>query len=139
MAGQLQPSVAREIGVSSPILAAEFDLDLWRTGISLKTEVAALAKFPASSRDIAFGPARAPFAAVRSAIAALNEPLLESVHLFDLFTDPKGEKIPTDKKSLAISLLFRSPERTLTAEEVNAATDRIKGTLREKVGVDFRE
>jgi len=136
----LQSSVAREVGASSPILAAEFDLDLWRAGISLKTEVAALAKFPASSRDIAFvAPLALPFAAVREAIAALNEPLLESVRLFDLFTDPKGEKIPADKKSLAISLLFRSSERTLTAEEVNAATDRIKGTLREKVGVDFRE
>ena len=140
VAGQLQPAVAREIGAMSPILAAEFDLDLWRAGVSLKTEVAALAKFPGSSRDIAFvAPLALPFAAVRAAIAFLNEPLLESVRLFDLFTDPKGEKIPTDKKSLAISILFRSPERTLTADEVNAATDRIKATLREKVGVDFRE
>ncbi|NBR49854.1 hypothetical protein EBU02_13620, partial [bacterium] len=37
------------------------------------------------------------------------------------------------------SLLFRSPERTLTADEVNSSTDRIKAILREKVGVDFRE
>jgi phenylalanyl-tRNA synthetase beta subunit len=36
-------------------------------------------------------------------------------------------------------LTFRSSERTLTAEEVNAATDRIKATLRESLGVDFRE
>ena len=84
-------------------------------------------------------PLALPFAAVRTAIASLNEPLLESVRLFDLFTDPKGEKIPADKKSLAISLLFRSLDRTLTADEVNAATDRIKAALREKVGVDFRE
>ena len=58
---------------------------------------------------------------------------------WDLFTDPKGEKIPADKKSLAVSLSFRSPERTLTADEVNAATDRIRAALRAKAGIEFRE
>jgi phenylalanyl-tRNA synthetase beta chain len=72
-------------------------------------------------------------------IESLKEPLLESVGLFDLFTDPKGEKIPADKKSLAVSLSFRSLERTLTAEEVHAATDRIKAALRAKPGIEFRE
>jgi len=80
-----------------------------------------------------------PYGEVRSLIDALKEPLLESTRLFDLFTDPKGEKIPPDKKSMAISLTFRSPERTLTADEVQAAADRIKGALREKLSVDFRE
>jgi phenylalanyl-tRNA synthetase beta subunit len=36
-------------------------------------------------------------------------------------------------------LTFRSAERTLTADEVQAAADRIKGALREKLSVDFRE
>jgi phenylalanyl-tRNA synthetase beta subunit len=40
---------------------------------------------------------------------------------------------------MAISLTFRSSERTLTAEEIQAAADRIKVALREKLGVDFRE
>jgi phenylalanyl-tRNA synthetase beta chain len=138
--GQLAPAVARDIGASAPLLAAEFDLDLWRAAASAKTQVAALAKFPGSARDIAFvAPLALPYGEVRSLIENLKEPLLESVRLFDLFTDPKGEKIPSDKKSLAISLTFRSPERTLTADEIQAAADRIKVALREKLGVDFRE
>ena len=138
--GQLAPAVARDIGASAPLLAAEFDLDLWRAAASAKTQVAALAKFPGSARDIAFvAPLALPYGEVRSLIETLKEPLLESVRLFDLFTDPKGEKIPSDKKSMAISLTFRSPERTLTADEIQAAADRIKVALREKLGVDFRE
>ena len=138
--GQLTPAMAREIGASTPLLCAEFDLDLWRAAVFTKTQVAALAKFPASARDIAFvAPLALPYGEVRSLIDALKEPLLESTRLFDLFTDPKGEKIPSDKKSMAISLTFRSPERTLTADEVQAAADRIKVALREKLGVDFRE
>ncbi len=138
--GQLTPAVAREIGTSTPLLSAEFDLDIWRAAASTKTQVAALAKFPGSARDIAFvAPLALPYGEVRSLIETLKEPLLESVRLFDLFTDPKGEKIPSDKKSMAISLTFRSPERTLTTEEIQAAADRIKVSLREKLGVDFRE
>jgi phenylalanyl-tRNA synthetase beta subunit len=40
---------------------------------------------------------------------------------------------------MAISLTFRSPERTLTADEIQAAADHIKAALREKLSVDFRE
>lgn len=138
--GQLTPPMAREIGASAPLLAAEFDLDLWRAAATAKTSVAALAKFPGSARDIAFlAPLALPYGEVRSLIEALKEHLLESVRLFDLFTDSKGEKIPSDKKSIAISLTFRSPERTLTADEIQAAADRIKAALREKLSVDFRE
>jgi phenylalanyl-tRNA synthetase beta chain len=138
--GQLAPAVARDMGASAPLLAAEFDLDLWRSAASRSNEVAALAKFPASARDIAFvAPLALPYSEVRSLIHALKEPLLESVRLFDLFIDPKGEKIPSDKKSMAISLTFRSPERTLTADEIQAAADRIKVALRDKLGVEFRE
>jgi phenylalanyl-tRNA synthetase beta subunit len=36
-------------------------------------------------------------------------------------------------------LTFRSAEKTLNNEEVNAATDRIKEVLREKTGADLRE
>ena len=138
--GQLTPAMAREIGAPAPLLVAEFDLDLWRAAATAKTSVAALAKFPGSARDIAFlAPLALPYGEVRSLIESLKEPLLESVRLFDLFTDSKGEKIPSDKKSMAISLTFRSPERTLTTDEIQAAADRIKAALREKLSVDFRE
>jgi phenylalanyl-tRNA synthetase beta chain len=138
--GQLLPSVARSLGIDGALLAAEFDLDAWLAVDAREKTVSPLPKFPASSRDIAFIAQLAlPYGEVQAAIASLNEPLLESVKLFDLFTDPKGEKIPAEKKSLAVSLTFRSPERTLTTEEVNAATDRIKAVLREKTGVDLRE
>jgi phenylalanyl-tRNA synthetase beta chain len=138
--GQLTPAVGREIGASTPLLCAEFDLDLWRAEASTKSQVSALAKFPGSARDIAFlAPLALPYGEVRSLITDLREPLLESVRLFDLFIDVKGEKIPSDKKSMAISLTFRSPERTLTSDEIQAATDRIKAALKDRVGVDFRE
>ena len=58
---------------------------------------------------------------------------------FDVYLDPSGEKLPADRKSIAISLTFRAPGRTLTSEEVNAACDRLKQQLKTKLAVDFRE
>jgi phenylalanyl-tRNA synthetase beta chain len=140
MLGQLHPGEARKFGATAPILAAEFDLAIWRGLAAREQTTAPLAKFPSSARDIAFTAAlMLPYSEVRAVIESLKEPLLESVGLFDLFTDPKGEKIPADKKSLAVSLSFRSSERTLTADEVNAATDRIKCALRAKPSIEFRE
>jgi len=132
--------VTRKLGANAPGLAAEFDLATWRTLVSRDCMTSPRAKFPGSARDIAFtAPLSLPYGEVRAAIESLKEPLLESIGLFDIFTDPKGEKIPADKKSLAVSLSFRSPERTLTADEVNAATDRIRAALRAKAGIEFRE
>jgi len=97
-------------------------------------------RFPATSRDIAM---LAPLSLSHEAIAAVltkaKEPLLAEVELFDVFTDPTGAKVPDGKKSLAYSLTYRCTERTLTADEVNAAHLRLKERLTAELGVALRE
>ncbi len=138
--GVLHPAEARKLDATAPVLAAEFDAAAWQESAAGLPATAPLPKFPGSTRDIALtAPLTLSFGAVREAVLAQKEPLLQSLHLFDLFTDASGNKLPADRKSLAISLTFRSVERTLTAEEVNASTDRLKAGLKERLGVDFRE
>lgn len=137
--GTLHPSEARRLGLPQTVLA-ECDLGAWRPLASGDRTTTPLPKFPASTRDIALvAPRELPFADVETAVRSAEEPLLEATELFDLFADPTGAKLPAEKKSLAISLTFRAPGRTLTTEEVNAAADRIKARLRAGLGVDFRE
>jgi phenylalanyl-tRNA synthetase beta chain len=69
------------------------------------------------------------------AIENPKEPLLESVALFDLFTEKVGE----EKKSLAYRLTYRDRSRTLTNEEVNAAHAKIRERLRSDLGAELRE
>jgi phenylalanyl-tRNA synthetase beta chain len=139
--GQLPPAVGRGIDARGPVVAAEFDLDAWRRVVPVGDGVVApLPKYPGSSRDIAFtAPQGLAFASVLEAIQDVKEPLLVSTRLFDLFTDPSGVKVPAGKKSLAISLTFRSAERTLTHQEVQDAADRIKAALKASLEVEFRE
>lgn len=138
--GQLQPSEVRKLGAAHPIFAAEFYVQAWQNDRDTTRITTPLPRFPSSTRDIALvAPLDLAFSSIKAVLIAQKEPLLDTIRLFDVFTDPTGKKLPADKKSLAISLTFRSPERTLKAEEVNACTNRLKAALKEHWGVDFRE
>ena len=60
---------------------------------------------------------------------------LTNVTLFDIF---KPKNLEGAKRSLAYSLEFRSPERTLTDDEVNAACEKIMTVLKNVLGVEVR-
>lgn len=86
--------------------------------------------FPAALRDIALvADAARPSDDVRRALrkvaaaAAGSAFAVESVELFDVYT---GTGLPAGKRSLAFALKFRSVERTLTDDEVNAAFAKIQ-------------
>jgi phenylalanyl-tRNA synthetase beta chain len=51
-----------------------------------------------------------------------SEKLLEKAVIFDVYT---GQGIPDGMKSLALRFTYRSPDKTLTDDEVNVVHDRI--------------
>ncbi len=139
-AGQLWPNAARELDMQTPVVFAEIDLTSWLSSEAKPARFRETARFPAVTRDIALvAPAGLSHAAISSVLKSADEPLLSGVELFDLFTDPTGEKVPADKKSLAWSLTYRAPDRTLTADEVNAVHARLKQRLTGELEVQLRE
>ncbi len=140
LAGQLWPAEARALDAAVPVIFAALDLTaLAKAAPEASKKYRDIPRFPATTRDIAMlAPLALAHAEVTKALASANEPLLTAVELFDVFTDPTGAKIPADKKSLAYSLTYRSPERTLTADEVNTAHARLKARL-QPLGVSLRE
>jgi phenylalanyl-tRNA synthetase beta chain len=90
---------------------------------------------PASDRDLALlVPTSLPAGTVTAAIREAAGDLLESVHVFDVYT---GTGVPEGTRSLAYRLVFRSPERTLKDAEVDRAVDRVLERLGD-VGVERR-
>ena len=140
--GQLWPADARRLDARSAVLVAELDLE---AVAALETRDAApkyreIPRFPAVTRDIALaGDAGVRHADIERVIRGVGEPLLAGVALFDVYRDPTGQKLPADRKSLAYSLTYRSAERTLTAEEVNAAHGRLREALVSQLGLGVRE
>ena len=141
-AGQLWPADARALDADVPVLFIEIDLAaLWKAAApDVARKYCEIPRFPATSRDIAMlAPLTLAHEAINAVLANAKEPLLAGVELFDVFTDATGAKVPADKKSLAYSLTYRSAERTLTADEVNAAHSRLKERLTKELTVAFRE
>ena len=138
-AGQLWPKDARALDATAPVLFAEIDLGALPAA-STAGRYREIPRFPATARDIALlAPLTLAHAEIESVLQKASEPLLAGVELFDVFTDPTGAKIPADKKSLAYSLTYRSPERTLTADEVNTAHAKLKDRLKSELAVSLRE
>jgi phenylalanyl-tRNA synthetase beta chain len=139
LAGIVPPARARELDFSSPILVAELNLKKLASLTAGDATFAELPKFPGSSRDVAMlVPATLRAGEVAAVFAGHEETLLRSAELFDVFTDPSGQKLPTDRKSLAYSLHYRADDRTLSAGEVEAAHGKVLEGLKKALSVEFR-
>ena len=61
--------------------------------------------------------------------------LLEDVRLFDVYT---GAQVGEGKRSMAFTLRFRAPDRTLTSEEANTARDAAVAVAARRHGAALR-
>jgi phenylalanyl-tRNA synthetase beta chain len=79
--------------------------------------------------------ASVPVQSVTEVLGASAGDLLEDIRLFDVYT---GEQLGEGKKSLAYSLRFRAPDRTLTVEEATNARDAAVAAASERLGAALR-
>lgn len=86
-------------------------------------------RFPMVTRDIAVEVDRAVSAGeLENIIRKAGTKLLKSVKVFDVY---EGENIEAGKKSVAFTLTYFNPERTLTDEEVASAHEKVWKALEE--------
>jgi phenylalanyl-tRNA synthetase beta chain len=60
---------------------------------------------------------------------------LREARVFDVY---RGEQVGQGKKSVALALVFQSPERTLSDEDAAALRGRIVSLLAERFGAELR-
>ena len=96
-----------------------------------------VAKFPAVERDIAMViDESVEVGKIERAIQKKGKKILEEIPLFDVYLN---EKFGDNKKSVAYSLKFRSKERTLTDDEINATMEEIVKELENSLGAELRK
>ena len=135
-AGELHPSVVAALGLPEKTVALELDLDLLVSAVNGPVQARPVPAFPAAKEDVAVVVGRdVPAEDVGRALADGVGALLEEVRLFDVYT---GEQVPPGHKSLAFSLRLRAPDRTLTAEEANAARDAAVAAAAARTGAVLR-
>jgi phenylalanyl-tRNA synthetase beta chain len=142
-AGELHPRVVRAFGLPERACAMEIDLSVLQTAAEGAPGIRPprVSPYPVATQDVALiVPASVPAADVQAAltagVAAVSAAdLLEDVRLFDLYT---GEQVGEGRKSLAYTLRFRAPDRTLTAEETSALRDAAVAEAADRVGAVLR-
>ena len=117
---------------------AAFELDLAELFAQVPERVVYedVITFPSVKEDLAFVvdeavPAGELIAAAREAAG----PELRDMRVFDVY---HGEQVGPGQKSLAFSVTFQSPERTLSDEDAAALRDRIVAALGEGFGAELR-
>ena len=134
--GEIHPLVKEryELG-ASPVLAAEFDLQALMSaqgGFALTP----VAGFPPVYEDIAVIVDESVAAArVEGLIRQTGGRSVSAVRLFDVY---RGEQIGAGKKSLAYSLTYQAPDKTLTDAEAAQIRNRIVKRLAQEVGAKLR-
>jgi phenylalanyl-tRNA synthetase beta chain len=126
--GELHPLVVRdwELG-ERPVAAFEVDLDAVAELAGEPAPYREVTGFPAVIQDIAVVvPEEVSAAQVEGAVRAGGGELLERTRLFDLY---RGEQVGEGRKSLALRLEFRAPDRTLTDDEVAERRHAIEAEL----------
>lgn len=136
---QLHPSRARDIDARHPVYVAELLLSALRQGSTGPTKFEELPRFPGMTRDVAMEvPADLPHAKVAAFFASQKHPLFIGAEVFDVFTDPTGQKIAQDRKSIAWTLTYRAADKTLETAEVDAAHKAILTALEKTLPAKVR-
>ena len=134
--GQIHPHVAGNYGVDAELYAAELRFDALYENKGPQPLYQPLPKFPAVTRDIAVVCDEAvTVGALEECIRKGAKGLLKDCKLFDIY---RGKGVDEGKKSVAFSLVLRSDDRSLTAEEADADVKSILTALEQECGAVLR-
>ncbi|UCH81647.1 MAG: phenylalanine--tRNA ligase subunit beta [Nitrospiraceae bacterium] len=135
--GVIHPGVAEAFDIAGDITIAEInDLHILLMHMPSKTLYTPLPKYPYVERDVSMlVHDDVTVSSVSKEMLDIKSDMIEEIRLFDIY---KGTSIPSDKKSLAFSIRFRSTEKTLTDIEVDELYTRIIKKLKDNLGAELR-
>lgn len=134
--GEIHPRVGRGLGLEGAPYALEVNLEALAGLPGGAVRYAPLPRFPAVGRDVAvMVPDGVTARTLDEAMRESAGSLLESVRVFDAYV---GGTIPAGYRSLAFSLAYRAPDRTLTDAEVNEVHGAVLARLKQIPGTTIR-
>lgn len=122
--GEVHPQVADSFDVGERMYIAEINVDMLNSLADYSYTFVPIAKYPPMERDIAVVvDEKVAGGDLLACVRKGGGSLLVDASVFDIYRNK--EALGADKKSVAINLVFRLNDRTLTEEEVNAKMNRI--------------
>ena len=136
-AGELHPKIRDIFNLpEQPVCIAEIDLDfIINLGIE-NHQMSSISSYTPIFEDLAFVmDASLPVEDITPVILQTGKPLLKNATLFDVY---EGEQIDAGKRSLAYSLTFQAPDRTLSDDEVGKIRKKIVKRLEKEFHATLR-
>lgn len=125
--GEMHPEVQAAYELPGRAYYLELNIDAVLPHAGRMPTFMPLPKYPAVVRDLALlVPLEMPAERVVARVRSQAGGFLESIELFDVY---QGKPVPEQYRSLAYSLTFRAPDRTLVDTEVNACVARVEQAL----------
>lgn len=136
--GAISAKIRHAWRMTAPMCVAEMKLSPLLSGAGRRSGmIKPPPQYPSVRRDIAFvAESDLTHADVVKTIRKAAPSELTAIELFDIF---QSKEIGKGKRSLAYALFFRSAEKTLTDQEVNAAFTKIIQALKDGLHVEVRE
>jgi phenylalanyl-tRNA synthetase beta chain len=135
--GELHPAVAGRFDLKGPgVIVAELDLDPILARAADRNPTRPVPVYPPVREDLAFVLDRSvTVARVLGVIRAAGGSMLAGAALFDEYA---GEQVGAGKRSLAFSLTYQAPDRTLTDSDARKIRERIARALTDQLGATLR-
>lgn len=134
--GYVHPDVASNFEAPASSVILELQMNPVIAASSERRTYSALPKYPGVSRDLALTVSKdVSVGSIEKLIREHAGDLLESCALFDVY---QGQQIDVNMKSVAFSLFFRSPDRTLNEMDIKDALSGIIEHLSDDLGAKLR-
>ena len=135
--GRVNTGILDGFSVKPDVYAAEINLELLFGKQPQPFAYVPVVKLPSVSRDISLVvPRDVAYQEIKKTIEKLPLPILEEFQVVDLYS---GESLPQDTVSLSFRFIYRHPQRTLLAEEVDKAEQQILNVLTKTFKVQLRK
>ncbi|HEX4446984.1 MAG TPA: phenylalanine--tRNA ligase subunit beta [Polyangiaceae bacterium] len=134
--GPLHPDVGDAFEIGEGSVVVEIDLEALQAAGAQPARFVPLPRFPASSRDVSLVVRDdVPAGEVEHAARDAAGDLAEEVALFDRFV---GGNVPAGHASLALHVVYRAPDRTLTDADVDTRHAQVVAVLEKRFGASLR-
>lgn len=137
LAGVVAAEPLRRTDCKGPVYYAELDWDaISHIAASRNALYAPLPKTQPVVRDLSLLLDKAvTMAEVEAVVRAADKRILRSVELFDVY---EGDKLPSGKKSYAITMTLQDDEKTLQDKYIERVMSKIINDLTHKLGAELR-
>jgi len=135
--GRVTQKVARRFDIKETVLVAELSLEPLISRSDGLSAYQPLPIYPAAPRDLAIVVDESVRAGeIINAVKEAGGTIAESVDLFDLYT---GKQIEKGKKSLAVSISYRSQAGNLESAQIAEAQANVVSVLKQQFNAEIRD